>query len=108
MAHPEPALPIRVHQGDQAPSVEQATHRLADRPDAGPKPLLVKRRQAAKLCGVSLATWDRLDAAKKTPAAVRLGQAKLYSVAELIDWINHGCPDRKTWQAMQARTRDRA
>jgi predicted DNA-binding transcriptional regulator AlpA len=100
--------PFRLHGTDTQPGVEQVATRLSERPDAGPKSLLVKRREAAKLCGVSLATWDRLDAAKKTPAAVRLGQAKLYSVAELIDWINHGCPDRKTWQAMRVRTCGRA
>ena len=103
-----PSEPLHLHGTDLQGGVEQAVPRLADRPDACPNPLLVKRRQAAKLCGVSLATWDRLDAAKKTPAAVRLGQAKLYSVAELIDWINHGCPDRKTWQAMQGRACGRA
>ena len=58
----------------------------ADTVEAADKPMLVRRAEAARLCGVAVATWDRLDAAGKTPAAVRLGGAKLYAREDLELW----------------------
>lgn len=65
-------------------------------------PLLVRRRAAARLCGLSPASWDRLASAGRTPAPIRLGSAVLWSVEELRDWIAAGCPDRRTWEALRA------
>jgi predicted DNA-binding transcriptional regulator AlpA len=71
-------------------------------------PLLVRRKAAARLCGVSLPTWDRLDAAGKTPSAIRLGGAKLYRAAELAAWVEYGCPPRAQWAALwEALCRDK-
>jgi predicted DNA-binding transcriptional regulator AlpA len=60
---------------------------------------------AARLAGVSRATWWRLHAAAKTPAAVKLGRKRLWNRAELEAWIAAKCPDRQTWEAMQAPSR---
>jgi len=62
-------------------------------------PLLLTARQSAALCGVSKATWDRLNAASKVPAPVRLGGRVLWRRTELEAWTAAGCADRRTWQA---------
>jgi predicted DNA-binding transcriptional regulator AlpA len=67
--------------------------------------LLISDITAAALAGVSRATWRRLFAAGKTPAAVRLGRRRLWDVAELRNWIQAKCPDRRTWEALQAQSR---
>ena len=75
-------------------------------PDAEPRPsgaaappLLVGRRDAAAAAGVSVKLFDRLDAAGKTPAAVRVGGRKLYRTADLAAWVALGCPDRREFDA---------
>jgi len=66
-------------------------------------PLLVDARQAAGLCGVSPATWWRWDAASRIPAAVRIGAGGVrWRRAELESWTVAGCPDRRTWEVLQA------
>jgi predicted DNA-binding transcriptional regulator AlpA len=64
-------------------------------------PLLIPDTAAARLAGVSRATWWRLHAAGRTPAPVRLGRKVLWRRAELAAWIGAGCPDRRGWEAMQ-------
>jgi predicted DNA-binding transcriptional regulator AlpA len=63
------------------------------------EPLQVPAPEAARLSGVSEATWYRLVAAKKVPAPVRLGGRVFWRVAELREWVAAGCPDRRTWEA---------
>jgi predicted DNA-binding transcriptional regulator AlpA len=91
-------------------SRDRAVLRLADAapsspapsPPPPPSPLLVTARQAAQLCGVSVATWWRWEAAGRTPAAVRLGGSTRWRSDELADWVQAGCPDRRSWLARQA------
>ena len=64
--------------------------------------LLVGRLQAALLCAVSPASWDRLTAAGKTPKPIRLGGRVVWRRSDLESWIAHGCPDRKTFNALTA------
>lgn len=71
--------------------------------DAGSIPshsLLIGRIHAAKACSTSSRTWDRLVASGRTPAPVRLGGRPMWRVEELRGWIDAGCPDRPTWEAM--------
>jgi predicted DNA-binding transcriptional regulator AlpA len=63
--------------------------------------LLLRARDAAAACSVSLATWWRWDAAGRCPAPVRLGASVRWRADELRSWIEAGCPDRKSWEAMQ-------
>lgn len=65
-------------------------------------PLLVRRREAARLCGLSPAAWDRLCSAGRTPVPIRLGSAVLWSVEQLRAWVAASCPDRRTWEALRA------
>lgn len=67
-------------------------------------PLLVRRREAARLCGVSPSTWDRLAAAGRTPAPLRLGGAVVWRVAELAAWVAAGMPPRAEWEAREKET----
>jgi predicted DNA-binding transcriptional regulator AlpA len=66
-------------------------------------PLLVGRRDAARLCGLSIATWDRRYSAGDTPAPVRLGGRVLWRADELRSWVGAGCPARRTWEATYTR-----
>lgn len=67
-----------------------------------PVPLLIPDIVAAALAGVSRAHWQRLRAAGKLPPSVRLGRKVLWRRAEVAAWIDAGCPDSRTWAAMQA------
>jgi predicted DNA-binding transcriptional regulator AlpA len=72
---------------------------------AAMEPLLVRAPDAARLCGVSEATWHRLRSAGRTPAPVQLGGAVLWRVSELRDWCAAGCPDHQTWEALKKSNR---
>jgi predicted DNA-binding transcriptional regulator AlpA len=63
------------------------------------EPALLRARDASKLCGISLASWWRWDAAGRMPRGVKIGGARLWSRGELLAWIDAGCPDRAEWQA---------
>lgn len=69
-------------------------------------PLVYGRRELALALGISLATLDRLDAAGKLPAAVRIGSRKVWPRAAIADWLQVSCPDRRTWEAIQAAQRN--
>lgn len=64
--------------------------------------LLVGRIQAARLCSVSPASFDRLTAAGKTPRPIKLGGRVVWRRSDLESWIAHGCPDRKTFDSLTA------
>jgi predicted DNA-binding transcriptional regulator AlpA len=65
-------------------------------------PLLIPDTIAAALAGVSRATWHRLRAAGKLPPSVQLNRAVRWRRAEILAWIEGGCPDARTWAAMTA------
>lgn len=63
--------------------------------------LLLSAKQAAMLCGMSLATWHRKNAAGLVPAPVRLGPGCVrWSRRSLAEWVRLGCPNRKTFEAL--------
>jgi len=64
--------------------------------------LLVGRIDAARLSGVSPASWDRLTAAGKTPSPIKLGGRVLWRRSDLESWVALGCPDRKTFSVLVA------
>jgi predicted DNA-binding transcriptional regulator AlpA len=88
------------------PAAAEVPARPESNPPAEPA-LLLPRATAARLCGVSPATWSRWDAAKRIPAPVRLSPGCVrWRRAELAEWTAAGCPDRQTWMAMQAAQRN--
>ncbi|MDY7107860.1 MAG: helix-turn-helix domain-containing protein [Planctomycetota bacterium] len=65
-------------------------------------PLLVRARQAARMCGVGERTWRRWHAAGLVPAPVRVGGAVLWRVSELVAWTQAGAPSRAEWARQRA------
>jgi predicted DNA-binding transcriptional regulator AlpA len=77
-------------------------------PDVLPMPLspmLVGAKEAGRLCGRSEASWWRDHAAGRCPAPIKLGGKTLWRIEELRQWVDAGCPDRKTWEAIETRKR---
>lgn len=79
-----------------------ATDTTAQTPRRRLRPALVRRPQAAALCGLGMSTFDRHDAAGLVPAARHIGGCKVWAVAELKAWANHGCPPRTEWAPIWA------
>jgi predicted DNA-binding transcriptional regulator AlpA len=63
--------------------------------------LLVPANVAGPMCGRSEASWWRDHAASRIPTPVKLGGRTLWRVLELRDWVEAGCPDRRTWEALR-------
>ncbi len=57
-------------------------------------PLLVDATTAAHMCSLSRRYWLQLDTQGKVPLPIRFGKRKLWSVAELEEWVKAGCPSR--------------
>jgi predicted DNA-binding transcriptional regulator AlpA len=93
---PASTTPISHH----PPKAEAATGGVAAE-QSPVQPLLIPAPEAARLCGVSPATWWRLHAAKRTPAPVKLAGRTLWRSEELRKWCEVGCPDRRAWEARQ-------
>jgi predicted DNA-binding transcriptional regulator AlpA len=66
------------------------------------QPLLIPDTAAAALAGVSRATWHRLRAAGKLPPSIRLGRAVRWRRADVLLWIEWGCPDAREFAARLA------
>jgi predicted DNA-binding transcriptional regulator AlpA len=64
-------------------------------------PFAVEAKEAARLCGVSRATWYKLRKAGKVPRPVRLGRRTIWRVDELREWMDSGCPALMKWEAMK-------
>jgi predicted DNA-binding transcriptional regulator AlpA len=66
------------------------------------EPLLLAAPQAARLCSVSVATWHRWVADDRTPEPLRPSPGCVrWRRSEIVAWVEAGCPDRATWQAMR-------
>jgi predicted DNA-binding transcriptional regulator AlpA len=65
-------------------------------------PLLVGSKEAARLCGISVASWHRLNAAGKVPPPSRLGGRVLWSTELLRLFVAWGCPNRAEFSARLA------
>jgi predicted DNA-binding transcriptional regulator AlpA len=62
--------------------------------------LLLGREDAARLCGVSVTSWDRLKAGALNPQPIKLGGRVLWKRSDLEEWVRLGCPDRKTFKVL--------
>lgn len=66
-----------------------------------PSPLLLDAHAAAKLCGVSRATWWGWLAAGLCPTPLRIGPRVVrWRRDELTAWVAGGCPARDRWRAV--------
>lgn len=60
----------------------------------------------AKLLDVSQRhIWKMLASGRFGPQPARLGRAVRFSRAELVAWIDAGCPPREQWQQTKAATK---
>jgi predicted DNA-binding transcriptional regulator AlpA len=65
-------------------------------------PLMLRAKDAAALCAVSIRTWRGWDAANKIPRAVRIGRSIFWRTEELRVWSAAGCPCRHEWESLQS------
>lgn len=72
---------------------------MPDMPELAP--LAVSARQLAGMLDLSVRTIRTMDAAGKLPRGVRIGRSVRWPVDELRDWLDAGCPDRASWQAIR-------
>jgi predicted DNA-binding transcriptional regulator AlpA len=65
----------------------------------------VRRAEAAKLIGISTPTLDRWDSLGLLPRGLKLAGTKSWRRAELLAWVEAGCPDRRTWESTRKAAR---
>ncbi len=66
-----------------------------------PQPLAISARELARLLDVSLRQVWRLNSTGKLPKPVRLGGSVKWRRDEIVAFVEAGCPDRQTWEAMR-------
>ena len=59
--------------------------------------LLIDVKSMAKLLSVSSRTIMRLDQLQAIPAHVRIGSLVRWRLAEILAWMDAGCPFRRHW-----------
>lgn len=64
---------------------------------------LLSREQLAEMLSVSPSHISNMQAGGKLLAGIRLGSCKRWRKSEVLEWINAGCPDRKTWNQLQSK-----
>jgi predicted DNA-binding transcriptional regulator AlpA len=59
--------------------------------------LLIDTKSAASLLSVSMRTLRRLADLKAVPEPVRIGSQIRWRLAEILAWIDAGCPPQRYW-----------
>jgi hypothetical protein len=68
------------------------------------EPVFVGVEDAANMLGLSLTTFKVLDRTARLgplPVQINTVRRRLYSVGELRQWAESGCPIREKWQRMK-------
>jgi len=65
------------------------------------QPLLLTRKAVARLLSRSAKSITRMDAAGQLPRPVRVGGSVLWRRRDIERWIEQGCPERQTFEAMR-------
>ena len=100
--------PIEADTADDSPPATPPARGKTDASNAAPPlPISVRREEAHRLLSVSMATFDRMDAAGRIPLGHKVGGVKLWCLEELKAWARHGSPSRKEWAAIWASLRGR-
>ena len=60
--------------------------------------LMVSKQQAAKLLQISTRTIDNLRQEGRIPQPNKIGTAVRWNRAELVAWVDAGCPDCNEWK----------
>jgi predicted DNA-binding transcriptional regulator AlpA len=69
------------------------------------RPLLVDIDGLALLLTRSVPSLHRDDAAGRLPTAVRIGGSKRWRYADIVAWVDQGCPSRAEFEARQQHRR---
>jgi len=66
------------------------------------EPLLVDARAASHLIGIGRTLFLTMDQSGRLgPMSVKFGRRRLWRRAELMAWVEAGCPARTRWLAMR-------
>ncbi len=76
--------------------VHEFTSRELSRDEATAGPLLITAEEVARMMNVSTRTLWRLLSAGRFPQPVRFGGNTRWRVAEVLRWIEDGCPEKST------------
>lgn len=79
---------------DTPTTSERQTRRRRRRPTG------LRRATAAAFYGLSVASFDRLNAAGAIPSPIRLGRTLVWNRAELQAHLDHGGPPRAVWDRL--------
>lgn len=66
--------------------------------------LLIDTKTLAKLLTISTASLYRLQATEALLAPIQVGHVKRWRLAEVLEWIEAGCPPQNMWNAMKEST----
>ena len=66
------------------------------------KAIAISARQFAAMLNVSLRQIWRLNSAGRLPKPIRLGGSVRWNRAEVQQWFEGGCLDRRAWEARKA------
>ena len=66
--------------------------------------LMVSRSQASELLQLSTRTIDNLKRDGLMPEPIRIGRAVRWNRAELVAWVDAGCPQCSEWQYVSTKT----
>jgi predicted DNA-binding transcriptional regulator AlpA len=63
--------------------------------------LLIDIKGLEKMLGRSDRSIYRDESAGRLPRSLKLGRSKRWRRDEIAAWVEAGCPDRRTWEAMR-------
>ena len=65
------------------------------------EPLMLRAKDAAMLCGISVSTWHEFRSAGMLPPSLKLGKARLWRMDVLRRWVEWNCPNIDKFTALE-------
>ena len=65
------------------------------------EPLMLRAKEAAGLCGLSVSTWHEYRAAGRIPPSIKIGKARLWRLDVLRKWVEMDCPTIDRFEAIE-------
>ena len=66
-----------------------------------PEPLMLRAKDAAKLCGLSVSTWHEYRTSGRIPPSIKIGKARLWRLDILRKWVGWNCPNIDKFIALE-------
>lgn len=57
--------------------------------------------EVARMCGMSQSMYKKLYCMEMTPEGIKLGRLRRWRRAEILAWIEAGCPCRSKWTVVR-------